>query len=293
MRLANVEEHKLPQVNHSLAVCSDKYYPLKLGGLRMYPIEIRDLVKTFGNIIAVNKLTFDVHESEVYGLLGPNGAGKTTTLKVLMGLLDPDSGTANVFGINSIYDPIEVKKRVGYVPEEQLLYNSLTSREILEFVASVRGLDYYHTKNRVAEMARALDFTTHYDKPIVTLSQGNKQKAMLLIAMLHAPDLLILDEPFSGLDVRTTRIMKDVIQIHTEKGGSVLFSTHIMEMAQGLCDRVGIIDEGVLIAEGTLDELRTQSKSEGATLENVFLKLTGEEEDVRKGVDALRGALDK
>ena len=259
----------------------------------MNPIEVRELVKTFGHVIAVNELTFDVHEGEVYGLLGPNGAGKTTTLKLLMGLLDPDSGTASVFGINSTSNPIEIKKTVGYVPEEQLLYNSLTSREILEFVASVRELDYWQAKSRVEEMARALDFTSQYDKPIITLSQGNKQKAMLLIAMLHAPDLLILDEPFSGLDVRTTRIMKDVIHIHTEKGGSVLFSTHIMEMAEGLCNRVGIIDEGVLIAEGTLDELRTQSESEGATLENVFLRLTGEEEDVKKGVDALREALDK
>ena len=258
----------------------------------MNSIEIRNLVKTFGNLVAVNDLTFDVREGEVYGLLGPNGAGKTTTLKVLMGLLDPDSGTSSVFGIDSTSDPIEVKKRVGYVPEEQLLYNSLTSREILEFVASIRGLDYFQAKNRVVEMSRALDFIDHYDKPIVTLSQGNKQKAMLLIAMLHAPDLLILDEPFAGLDVRASRIMKDVIRIHIEKGGSVLFSTHIMEMAEGLCDRVGIIDDGVLIAEGTLDELRIQSESEGETLENVFLKLTGEEDDVRKGVEALRGALD-
>jgi ABC-2 type transport system ATP-binding protein len=259
----------------------------------MNPIEVKELVKAFGNTIAVNKLTFDVREGEVYGLLGPNGAGKTTTLKILMGLLDPDSGTANVFGMNSTADPIEVKKRVGYVPEEQLLYNSLTSREILEFVASIRGLDYYRTKSRVEEMARALDFASHYDKPIITLSQGNKQKAMLLIAMLHAPDLLILDEPFSGLDVRTTRIMKDVIKIHTERGGSVLFSTHIMEMAEGLCNRVGIIDEGVLVAEGTLDDLQAQSGSKGATLENVFLRLTGEEDEVKRGVDALRGALDK
>ncbi len=258
----------------------------------MNSIEIRNLVKTFGNLVAVNDLTFDVREGEVYGLLGPNGAGKTTTLKVLMGLLDPDSGTSKVFGFDSTSNPIEVKKRVGYVPEEQLLYDSLTSHEILEFVASIRGLDYFQAKNRVVEMSRALDFTNHYDKPIVTLSQGNKQKAMLLIALLHAPDLLILDEPFSGLDVRTTRIMKDVIGIHTEKGGSVLFSTHIMEMAEGVCNRVGIIDEGVLIAEGTLDELRVQSESEGATLENIFLKLTGEEDDVKKGVDALRGALD-
>lgn len=267
-------------------------YSSIFGGLRLNSIEIRNLVKTFGNLVAVNDLTFDVREGEVYGLLGPNGAGKTTTLKVLMGLLDPDSGTSSVFGIDSTSDPIEVKKRVGYVPEEQLLYNSLTSREILEFVASIRGLDYFQAKNRVVEMSRALDFIDHYDKPIVTLSQGNKQKAMLLIAMLHAPDLLILDEPFAGLDVRASRIMKDVIRIHIEKGGSVLFSTHIMEMAEGLCDRVGIIDDGVLIAEGTLDELRIQSESEGETLENVFLKLTGEEDDVRKGVEALRGALD-
>ncbi len=258
----------------------------------MNPIEIRDLVKSYGRLVAVKQLTLDVHEGEIYGLLGPNGAGKTTTLKILMGLLDPDSGTAHVFGIDATSDPIEVKKRVGYVPEEQLLYNSLTTREILEFVASVRHLDYMQARKRAAEMARALDFANHYDKPIVALSQGNKQKAMLLVAMLHAPNLLILDEPFSGLDVRTTRIMKDVIRIHTERGGSVLFSTHIMEMAEGICDRVGIIDEGVLIAEGTLDELRTQSESQGATLENVFLKLTGEEEDVRKGVDALREALD-
>ncbi|MFW9931220.1 MAG: ABC transporter ATP-binding protein [Candidatus Thorarchaeota archaeon] len=258
----------------------------------MNPVEVKSLVKTFDRLIAVNNLTFNVREGEIYGLLGPNGAGKTTTLKVLMGLLDPDSGTASIFGFDSTSDPIEVKKRVGYVPEEQLLYNSLTSKEILDFVASVRGLDYDNTRNRVNEMIRALDFSSHFGKPIVTLSQGNKQKAMLLIAMMHAPDLLILDEPFSGLDVRTTRIMKDVIRIHTDNGGSVLFSTHIMEMAEGLCDRVGIIDDGVLVAEGTLDELRTQSESEGATLENVFLKLTGAEEEVRKGVDALREALD-
>jgi ABC-2 type transport system ATP-binding protein len=258
----------------------------------MNPIEIRDLVKTYGNLVAVRRLTLDVHEGEIYGLLGPNGAGKTTTLKIIMGLLDPNAGTARIFGIDATSNPIEVKKRVGYVPEEQLLYNSLTTREILEFVASVRHLDYSQSRKRAAEMARALDFANHYDKPIVALSQGNKQKAMLLVAMLHAPDLLILDEPFSGLDVRTTRIMKDVIRIHTERGGSVLFSTHIMEMAEGICDRVGIIDEGVLIAEGTLDELRTESESQGATLENVFLKLTGEEEDVKKGVDALREALD-
>ncbi|MGY5876886.1 MAG: ABC transporter ATP-binding protein [Candidatus Thorarchaeota archaeon] len=257
----------------------------------MNTVEIRSLVKSYGDLVAVNDLSFDVREGEIYGLLGPNGAGKTTTLKVLMGLLDPDSGTSTVFGVDSISSPVEVKKRVGYVPEEISLYESLTARELIDFVASIRELEPLVALSRATEMSKALDFTQHYDKTVVTLSQGNKQKVMLIVSMIHAPDLLILDEPFSGLDVRTARIMKNVVKLHAESGGAVLLSTHIMEMAQGLCDRVGIIDDGVMVAEGTLDELRSQAEVEGATLENLFLKLTGEEDEVREGVDTLRGVL--
>ncbi|MFX1369880.1 MAG: ATP-binding cassette domain-containing protein, partial [Promethearchaeota archaeon] len=143
----------------------------------------------------------------------------------------------------------------------------------------------------IAEFVRALDFEEYYDSMIVTLSQGNKQKTMLIAALMHKPKLLILDEPFSGLDVRTASIMKDVIKIHTENGGSVLLSTHIMEVAQAMCDRVGILDEGKLVAVGTLEELRDISKREGATLEKVFLALTEQEDEVREGVDSLREAL--
>ncbi len=257
----------------------------------MNTVEVKNLIKKYGDLVAVNNLTFNVKEGEIYGLLGPNGAGKSTTLKVLMGLLDPESGISEIFGINTVTDSIEVKKRVGYVPEEISLYESLTPRELFDFIASIRQIPSEIANRRAIEISRALDFTQHYDKTVVTLSQGNKQKTMLIIALLHAPDLLILDEPFSGLDVRTSRIMKDVIKLHVESGGSVLLSTHIMEMAEGLCDRVGIIDEGILVAEGTLDELRKQAESEGADLENLFLKLTGEDEDVREGVDTLREAL--
>ncbi len=257
----------------------------------MVAVEVENLVKSYGELIAVNDLSFAIQEGEIYGLLGPNGAGKTTTLKVLMGLLDPDSGTSRIFGLKTLEETIEVKKRVGYVPEELSLYESLTPRELFDFVASIREIPSDVANRRATEIAKALDFTQHYDKTVVTLSQGNKQKTMLIIALLHAPDLLILDEPFSGLDVRTARIMKDVVKLHVESGGAVLLSTHIMEMAEGLCDRVGIIDDGVLVAEGTLDELRTQAESEGADLENLFLKLTGEEEEVREGVDTLREAL--
>lgn len=257
----------------------------------MVAVSILNLVKSFGSLVAVNDVTLEVREGETYGLLGPNGAGKTTTIKCLMGLLDPDTGTTSVYGVDSLDNPIEVKRLVGYVPEEHQLYDSLTPRELFEFIASIRELPEERTNKRIKEMVKAFDFEKYYDSMIVTLSQGNKQKTMLISALLHAPKLLILDEPFVGLDVRTTRMVKDIIKIHVESGGSVLLSTHIMEVAQGLCDRVGIIDDGVLVAEGSLAELRSQAHEESATLEKLFLRLTEQEEEVQVGVDALREAL--
>ncbi|MFW9925613.1 MAG: ABC transporter ATP-binding protein [Candidatus Thorarchaeota archaeon] len=257
----------------------------------MSAVSIENLVKSFGELIAVNDLTLDVRVGEIYALLGPNGAGKTTTLKMLMGLLDPDSGRACVFGVDSKENPVEIKNLVGYVPEDQQLYDSLTPRELFDFIASIRKLPQETITKRMREFVKALDFEQYYDKMIVTLSQGNKQKTMLIAALLHRPRLLILDEPFSSLDVRSAKIMKDIVRIHAENGGSVLLSTHVMEVAEGLCDRVGIIDEGILIAEGTLDELRIKAHKEGATLESLFLKLTEQEEEVAEGVSVLREAL--
>lgn len=257
----------------------------------MTAVEIQNLVKSFGNLVAVDDVSLEVREGEIYALLGPNGAGKTTTIKMLMGLLDPDSGSAKVFGVDSKVNPVEVKNLVGYVPEEQQLYDSLTPRELFNFIASIRGLPEEMITKRMREFVKALDFEKYYDNMIVTLSLGNKQKTMLIAALLHRPKLLILDEPFSSLDVRSAKIMKDIVKIHTENGGSVLMSTHVMEVAEGLCDRVGIIDEGKLIAEGTLDELRSKSDRQGANLESIFLKLTEQEEEVAEGVSVLREAL--
>jgi ABC-2 type transport system ATP-binding protein len=180
----------------------------------MAAVDVSNLVKSYGTLIAVNDVSFQVREGEIYGLLGPNGAGKTTTLKVLMGLLDPDSGSATIFNINALDDPLGAKSLVGYVPEEEFLYESLTPRELFNFVASIRGLDSEQTSKRIKEIVKVLDYEKYYDSTIVTLSQGNRQKTMLIIAMMHSPDLLILDEPFSGLDVRTARIMKDVVKLH-------------------------------------------------------------------------------
>jgi ABC-2 type transport system ATP-binding protein len=261
-----------------------------LGAVILAAVNIKNLVKTFGSLRAVDGLSFEVREGEIYGLLGPNGAGKTTTIRIMMGLLNPDSGSVDVYGHNPVEESYEVKKKVGYVPETQLLYDSLTPQELFEFVASVRGLPFIKTSARVNKLVRALDFSKYYSQMILTLSAGSRQKAMLIIAMLHAPRLLILDEPFSGLDVRSTRIMKSVLQQHSQDGGSVLFSTHVMEVAEDLCDRVGIIDEGKLVAEGALDELKLQASQEKASLEQVFLRLTHQEDEVKEGVEVLRGA---
>ncbi|MHA1135855.1 MAG: ABC transporter ATP-binding protein [Candidatus Thorarchaeota archaeon] len=257
----------------------------------MTAVEIENLVKSFGDLVAVKDISLEVREGEIYALLGPNGAGKTTTIKMLMGLLDPDSGRAKVFDVDSKENPVEVKNLVGYVPEEQQLYDSLTPRELFNFIASIRRLPQDKITKRMKEFVKALDFEQYYDNMIVTLSQGNKQKTMLIAALLHRPKLLILDEPFSSLDVRSAKIMKDIVKIHTENGGAALLSTHVMEVAEGLCDRVGIIDEGKLIAEGTLDELRSKSEREGASLESIFLKLTEQEDEVAEGVSVLREAL--
>ncbi|MFW9933622.1 MAG: ABC transporter ATP-binding protein [Candidatus Thorarchaeota archaeon] len=257
----------------------------------MTAVDVKNLTKSYGDLVAVNDVSFEVREGEIFALLGPNGAGKSTTIKVIMGLLDADSGSAEVFSISSKEDPIGVKRVVGYVPEDVQLYDSLTPRELFNFIASIRELDDERMSKRISEMVRALDFEKYYDTLIATLSQWNKQKTMLIAAMMHAPKLLILDEPFSGLDVRTTKIMKDVIKIHVENSGAVLLSTHIMEVAEGLVDRVAIIDDGILVGMGTLAELRSQSQDESETLENIFLRLTDEEQDVTIGVDTLRRAL--
>ena len=257
----------------------------------MSAVEVKNLIKSYGDLVAVNNVSFNVKEGEIFGLLGPNGAGKTTTIKVLMGLLDADSGETKVFSISSAEDPIAVKKIVGYVPEDIQLYESLTPRDLFNFIASIRELSEDKMTKRISQIVKALDFEKYYDTLIATLSSGNKQKTMLIAAILHAPKLLILDEPFSGLDVRTTRIMKDIIRIHVEGGGAVLLSTHIMEVAEGLVDRVGIIDDGVLVGMGSLSDLRKQAQDDDASLENIFLRLTEDEKEVEVGVDTLRRAL--
>jgi ABC-2 type transport system ATP-binding protein len=243
-------------------------------------MEVSDLTKKFGSVQALKRLTFKVVPGEIYGLLGPNGAGKTTTIKAIIGLIEPTSGTVTVQGFNPAKNSIEVKSRIGYVAEKPILYDSLSPRDFLEFVASIRKIDQKTVNHIITQLGDAFDVAKYFDVPIATLSTGMKQKIALIASLIHQPPLLLLDEPLSGLDAKTSRIVKDLLWLHVKKGGAVLFSTHIMEVAEHICTRIGIIHQGRIIAEGTLDQLKTKTGNKNDTLEEVFLKLTTEENEV-------------
>jgi len=253
-------------------------------------ISINGLKKFFGEVKAVNGISFEIHKGEVFGLLGPNGAGKTTTIKLLLGLLEPNEGEMRVFGLNPERDEVEIKHRIGYVSEEPLIFKSLTPKDLFNFIASVRRLDEEKTTKLAKEYLESLDAIEYYDQLIATLSHGNKQKLQIIAAILHFPDLLILDEPIAGLDAKSVRVVKSIIDLHTQRGGSVLFSTHIMEIAQDLCDRIGIINKGKMVGIGTIEELRKQADKLGASLEDVFLRLTEQDTSVDAIIKKLRAS---
>jgi ABC-2 type transport system ATP-binding protein len=253
-------------------------------------IKVDGLVKNYGDKPAVRGLSFEVRPGEIYGLLGPNGAGKSTTLKIVTGLLDPTEGSVSVFGLNPVDDAIRVKSLLGYVPETVQLYDSLSIREFLQFVASIRRMDPQTANARARELIRAFDLGNYFDTAALALSAGTKQKVAVISALIHNPPLLILDEPMTGLDVRSSKILKDHLTYHIKRNGAILFSTHIMEVAEHICTRVGIIDQGKLVAEGTVGELRDLVHEAGASLEEIFLHVTAEEEGVADTIKVLEEA---
>jgi ABC-2 type transport system ATP-binding protein len=253
-------------------------------------LEVTNLTKSFGSLKALDGLNLEVLPGEVYGLLGPNGAGKSTALKVIGGLLEPTSGKVKVVGFDPVKDPVEVKSKIGYVAENPVMYESLSPRDFFEFVASVRKLNQDSANRMVTQLAEAFDMSKYFDSPIATLSMGTKQKVAVIASLLHKPPLLLLDEPLNGLDAKSSRILKDLMVFHTQSGGAVLFSTHIMEVAERICTRIGIIYQGKIMAEGTLGELRKMAGGNDASLEDVFLKLINEETEVADTVRTLREA---
>jgi ABC-2 type transport system ATP-binding protein len=251
-------------------------------------VKVVNLKKFFGDVKAVNGISFDINKGEVFGLLGPNGAGKTTTIKLLLGLLEPNEGEMSVFGLNPERNEVEIKRRIGYVSEEPLIFKSLTPKDLINFVASIRGLNEERITALAKDYLENLDALEYYDQLIATLSHGNKQKLQIIAAFLHKPDLLILDEPIAGLDAKSVKVVKTMLELHTQRGGSVLFSTHIMEIAQDLCDRIGIINKGKIVGIGTIEELRLKADRVGASLEDVFLRLTEQDISVNEIVKKLR-----
>ena len=223
---------------------------------------------------------------EVLGLLGPNGSGKSTLMKTISGIIKPDAGSIQILGTDVVREPIEIKKKIGYVPEAPRIYEFLTGVEYLDFVADVHGLGKNEKQGRVSEFLKALDLEGRENELIHGYSQGMKQKLAIIAALLHRPQLLVLDEPLNALDPRSARIVKDLIHKLRDDGVPTIFSTHVLEIADAICDRVIIMYDGKIIAEGSSQELKTKAGSAGSTLEEVFLKLTGTS-DTREVVEAL------
>ncbi|WP_409269686.1 ABC transporter ATP-binding protein [Massilia sp. BHUDP2] len=231
------------------------------------------LSKSFGRP-AVDGLELEVRRGELYALLGPNGAGKTTTLRMVTGLVAPDAGRIEVLGIDLAQAPLDAKRRMAYLPDDPMLYGKLKPTEYLEFVAGLWGVEARAAEPRARELLDWLDLSPHAHELTEGFSRGMKQKLALAGALIHEPELLILDEPLTGLDAAAARQVKDLLLSHVAKGGTVILTTHILEVAERLAQRIGIIREGRLIAEGTLAELR--ERTSGGSLEDVFLQLTAQ-----------------
>ena len=239
-------------------------------------LSLRRLTKAFGDKRAVDALDLDVRAGELYALLGPNGAGKTTTLRMVAGLLQPDEGDISVFGIDARANPKDAKRITAWLPDEPMLYDKLTAWEYLEFVAGLWGVPSKVGKARARELLELLDLWDHRDERCEGFSRGMKQKAALAAALIHEPKLLMLDEPLTGLDAAIARQVKDLLQTRVKAGAAIVLTTHILDVAERMAHRIGIIRDGKLVAEGTLTELQSRSAS-GGTLEDVFLQLTADQ----------------
>src|SRR6266487_150274 len=236
-----------------------------------------NLAKRYGHLVAIKNLNLHIAQGEFFGFLGPNGAGKTTTIKILIGLLRPTAGAARIGGHDIQREPIAAKSLIGYVPDQPYLPEKLTAREFLEFIAGLYQLDRTLARRRGEELLKLFDLSDRADDLVGGYSHGMRQKTALAGALLHNPKAFFLDEPTVGLDPRSARLIKDILREVAERGTAVFMSTHILEIAERMCDRVAIISGGQVVATGTMDELRAGRT--GESLEDIFLELTGGAEE--------------
>jgi ABC-2 type transport system ATP-binding protein len=238
-------------------------------------IQFESLTKTYGQFQAVKPLTLEVRRGEVFGFLGPNGAGKTTTIRMMMGILAPSAGRVLVDGFDCHAEATEVKRRVGYLPDNPIFYDFLRGREILQFVAEMHGFSRAEAAERSARLLTEFGLDDVTEEFAVNYSMGMKKKLGLACALIHDPAVLILDEPINGLDPRASRDVQERLLAAAANGTTIFVSTHLLDMAEKLCDRVGIIHRGALVATGTTDDIRADASADGS-LEDVFLKITDE-----------------
>jgi ABC-2 type transport system ATP-binding protein len=240
------------------------------------PLVVKGLTKKFDQRAVVDELDLTIRSGELYALLGPNGAGKTTTMRMVAGLLQPTNGSISVFGIDALAEPQRAKQLIAWLPDEPLLYDKLTPIEYLEFVAALWAVPAEIATRRAEDLLKGLELWENRGDRCETFSRGMKQKAVLAGALIHDPQLMLLDEPLTGLDASIARHVKDMLHERARAGHSIILTTHILEVAERLADRIGIISQGKLLAEGTLEELRARSGSGKTSLEDVFLQLVSE-----------------
>ena len=245
-------------------------------------VETTGLTRDFGDFRAVDRINLAVPAGSFYGFLGPNGAGKSTTIKCLTGLLRPTAGSIRILETDPLVDPIAVKRRVGVVPEDLALFDRLTAQETLTFVAEVHGIDRATTATRSSDLLELMDLTSAAQTLVADFSHGMRKKLSLAAALLPAPRLLFLDEPFEGIDAVASRQIKDLLQSYVARGGTIFLTSHILELVERLSTHIGVIAKGVLVAQGPIDELRAGA---AGTLEERFISLVGGDAHAHAGLD--------
>ena len=231
-------------------------------------LRIEHLTKKFGDKVAVNDLSLHIERGEIYGFIGHNGAGKTTTIKAAVGIGGEHEGEIFIDGVSIKKDPIGCKRKLAYIPDNPDLYDYMTGRKFLNFIADVFAIDLQTRKERIEKYSEVFEITGDLDKPIASYSHGMKQKLAIISAWIHQPKLIIMDEPFVGLDPKASHTLKEMMREVCNEGGAIFFSTHVLEVAEKLCDKIAIIKNGELIRHGTMEEVKGD-----ASLENVFLEL--------------------